>query len=331
MKNYEIAIIGAGNGGRAFAVYLAVKHRKVNLVYRTQQNHTKISYSLDIQAEGEYNATSGCIWLRVVIIKLLRNARIILFVVPASAHLEIIRQIIPFLRKNQIILLNPGPTWGAIEVYNEIQCDRPGLQVFVGETQSLLFTSRRIGDFGVNIFSIKNQVDYCFYPEADTYKVQHFIESEFPQLHAVYDIRETSLNNIGAILHPTIAILNAGPLGRSDPFLFYRQGVTPEIAQTIEDLDRERMNILRKMGIRPTSFLEWVQTVYECDAKDYYEAFQRIQSYGEIPAPDQLDVRYLTEDIPTGLVPLASLWPIFWSENPDHACINCPGESFVRY
>ena len=183
----------------------------------------------------KYKVTSVCIWLRVVIIKYPKCPNYSLCS-SHSAHLEIIRQIIPFLRKNQIILLNPGRTWGAIEVYNEIQCDRPGLQVFVGETQSLLFTSRRIGSFGVNIFSIKNQVDYCFYPKKTPIKFNTLLNRNFHNYMLFMTSKKNSLNNIGAILHPTIAILNAGPLGRSDPFLFYRQGVTPEIAQTIEDL-----------------------------------------------------------------------------------------------
>jgi opine dehydrogenase len=307
MKKIEIAILGAGNGGRAFAVYLAKKGFKVNLGFRTPKNIHEIYISKRVISTGEINGTFK---MNKVINNnqlLIQNAKFILVVVPANVQLELVRKIIPFLKNNQIILLNPGRTFGAIEIYNEIKFQRPELNIHVGETQSLLFTCRKIRDYGVEIYKIKNQVQYCFYPESSNPQVKDLLDSIFPELKQVDDIRITSLNNIGAVIHPAVVLLNTGSITRPENFLFYREGVVPPIARMIEQVDRERLAIQRKLGLPKYSLLDWVEDVYGTRYDDYYEAFQKIKSYETILAPQGIKNRYLTEDVPTGLVPLWSL------------------------
>jgi opine dehydrogenase len=64
---------------------------------------------------------------------------------------------------------------------------------------------------------------------------------------------------------------------------------------------------MRALGVESLNFLQWVHEVYGVNASDYFEAFQTIESYREIRAPTTIQMRYLTEDIPTGLVPLSSI------------------------
>ena len=47
--------------------------------------------------------------------------------------------------------------------------------------------------------------------------------------------------------------------------------------------------------------------MYGVREKDFYTTFQRIRSYQGILAPKKMNVRYISEDVPTGLVPLASI------------------------
>lgn len=316
MSKGRIAIIGAGNGGRAFAVYLANSGFRVNLGYRTFHNIREIYLTKRIISDGEIKGTFKMSMVTSDLSRLVYHVPLILVVTPASVHMEIARQIAPYLVDDQIILLNPGRTWGAIEFYSEIIRLRPGLKIYVGETQSLLFTCRKSKDFGVTIHKIKDNTEYCFYPEINNDVVGPIIEWIFPHLHQVQDIRITSLNNIGAVLHPAIVILNSGSISRSQDFLFYRQGVTPQIARIVKKVDGERCAVLQAMGLKPETFLQWVESSYGVKCEDFYQAFQTIESYQNIKAPNSLDIRYLTEDVPTGLVPLASLGKHFNIETP---------------
>lgn len=307
LQKPKIAIIGAGSGGRAFAAYLAKNRFRVNLIYRTLPKIARIAKTRKILTKG---AIHGVYKLNLVTDNYalgLKDVDFILYVVPASAHRSITKAILPYLQQNQVILLNPGRTWGAIEVHNIIRKFNPYIRVLVGETQTLLFTCRAIEDFGVDIIRIKNEVDYCFYPEKLNLILQKFLKRIFPQLNPVSDIRITSLNNIGALVHPTTSILNAGAISRGGNFHFYTDGVTPAISRVIQKVDEERMQIMIALGLKVQSFIEWANKVYGCQQGSYYETFKNILPYQGIKAPQSLQVRYITEDVPTGLVPLASL------------------------
>jgi len=306
-SNYKITIIGAGNGGRAFAVYLSRLGHDVTIVYRTSKYVEHIKESRTILSFGYISGSHKIKMITNNYKKAIEDADIILYVIPASAHLSITKEILPYLKNNQIIILNPGRTWGAIEVYNTIKDFRPKLQIHVGETQTLLFTCRKIHDFGVSILKIKNSVDFCFYPEEDNKILFPIINSIFPEFNLVDDIRETSLNNMGAVIHPVITVLNAGSITRKSQFHFYEEGISKKIANLVEKVDQERCTILRNIGVKPISLIKWANKVYGCKATDYYGVFHQIESYKNIKAPVSLRVRYLTEDIPTGLVPLSSI------------------------
>jgi len=112
---------------------------------------------------------------------------------------------------------------------------------------------------------------------------------------------------MGAIIHPVITVLNAGSITRKSQFHFYEEGISRNIANLVEKVDQERCKILRYIGVKPTTLIEWANKVYDCNATDYYDVFHQIESYKNIKAPTSLRVRYLTEDIPTGLVPLSSI------------------------
>ena len=306
-KQITFAIIGAGSGGRAFAVYLSNCGYRVNLVYRTKKNISRIKTRKNINSQGEISGEFKINMVTTSYRRALKCVHVILYVVPASVHSSITKQIAPFLEDGQIIILNPGRTWGAIETYNIVSHYRPDLEIYVGETQTLLFTCRKQEDFGVDILRIKESINCCFYPESMNQIVGTFITNVFPQFKMVNDIRITSLNNMGAIIHPTVALLNAGSILRNDEFFFYQEGISPEIARMVEKVDNERCHLIEALGLEPITFKEWAHTCYQCRSESYYQIFHEIKSYKSIKAPQSLNVRYITEDIPTGLVPFSSL------------------------
>ncbi len=306
-SNFNITIIGAGNGGRAFAVYLSRLGHDVTLLYRTSKYVENIKKTQRIVSFGNIEGSYKIKKITNNYKKAIEDADIILYVIPASAHRMVTKQILPFVKDNQIIILNPGRTWGAIEVYNTIKKYRPKLKIHVGETSTLLFTCRKIQDYGVSILKIKNSVDFCFYPEKDNELLFPIINSIFPEFKQVDDIRETSLNNMGAVIHPVVTIMNTGSITRKSQFKFYEEGVSKNIAKLVEKVDKERCEILKNIGVKPVTLINWANKVYGCNATDYHQVFHQIESYKDIDAPMSLRIRYLSEDVPTGLVPLSSI------------------------
>ncbi|MHA1491100.1 MAG: NAD/NADP octopine/nopaline dehydrogenase family protein [Promethearchaeota archaeon] len=303
----KFCVIGAGSGGRAFAAYLSSLGHSVSLYNRSYSRISEIIRKGGIKAAGALEGFYSIDLITQNISLAVRDVDIILVVTPASAHKNIAKMIAPFLRDGQFILLNPGRTFGAVEFYRIIEKRREELSIFIGETQTLLFTCRANDDDGVNILKIKNSVNFSTFPDKYVLHAHDILEDVFPQLNPIDDYLKVTLSNIGMLLHPAISLFNAGMMDYGKKFKFYNEGATSKICQVLETIEFEINNIFSKLGLKQLRFDKWANKSYGVEAASIYEAIQKIEAYKTVNAPDQLITRYLTEDVPTGLVPISSL------------------------
>jgi len=84
-------------------------------------------------------------------------------------------------------------------------------------------------------------------------------------------------------------------------------GVTPSTARILGVLDRERVTVAASMNVRARTAIEWLRLAYNVQGENLYEAIQNQTGYFGILAPNTLKHRYIFEDIPMSLVPIASL------------------------
>ncbi len=118
----------------------------------------------------------------------------------------------------------------------------------------------------------------------------------------------TGLNNMGAIFHPALTILNAGWIEASHgDFQFYIDGVTPSVSRVLETLDRERVTVASSLGIRARTAQEWLELAYNVSGETLHEKIHNQSGYYGIKAPATLNHRYIFEDVPMSLVPIAAL------------------------
>jgi opine dehydrogenase len=138
--------------------------------------------------------------------------------------------------------------------------------------------------------------------------VLEMIQEAYPQFIDGVNVLNTGLNNMGAIFHPALTLLNAGWIEATHgDYQFYIDGVTPSVARVLEVLDRERVTVASSLGIRARTSLEWLKLAYDTDGEDLHEAIHNQPGYYGIKAPPTLHHRYLFEDVPMSLVPIASL------------------------
>jgi opine dehydrogenase len=113
---------------------------------------------------------------------------------------------------------------------------------------------------------------------------------------------------MGAVFHPTIALLNAGWIETTHgDFQFYIDGVSPSVARLLEAVDRERCTVASSLGIRARTGLEWLAMAYDARGTDLFEAIHNQTGYYGIKAPATLQHRYIFEEVPMSLVPIAAL------------------------
>jgi opine dehydrogenase len=249
---------------------------------------------------------TGTVWVTGSLAEAAR-ARVLMVTVPATAHADLGRGLAPHVRKDQVVVLNPGRTLGALEMERALVAGGCRELPVVTEAQSLPYACRVVAPAHVHIFSIKRRVPLAALPACRTPEVLALLREAFPQYVAAETVLHTSLDNIGAIFHPAPVLLNLGRVEAGEPFDHYHQGITPAVARVLEALDAERLAVAAALGIVLPTAREWLREAYGAHGSDLYRALQENRAYRGIRAPAGLDTRYLWEDVPTGLVPLVCL------------------------
>lgn len=307
----RITVIGAGHGGKAMAAHLALMGFPVTLYNRTPDHVAAISARNGIDLESYEGGPHGFGQLERVTSDLavaLAHTELIMVVVPSSAHADIARSAAPFLRDGQIVVLHPGRTCGAIEFAKVLRDQRCPAQVVIAEAETFIYASRSDGPAQARIFRIKEAVPLAALPATCTRRVLEILRPAFPQFIDGVNVLHTGLNNMGAIFHPALTLLNAGWIEATHgDFQFYIDGVTPAVARVLEVLDRERVTVASALGIRARTAMEWLQMAYNTVGEDLHETIHNQPGYFGIRAPSTLNHRYIFEDVPMSLVPIASL------------------------
>lgn len=304
----NITIIGAGNGGLALAGFLAMRGFDITIYNRSMKRISSFMKSKLIRLEGEINGTVKVKNVTNNLKEAIENADIIMIVVPAFAHAELANKIAPYVKDNQIFILNPGRTFGALEFYNIIKSKNLEKDVIIAETQTFLFASRTSNPGVSHIFRVKNAVPISAIPATKNLKLKEVIEDIIPEFQVVDSILYTSFNNIGAVFHPATLILNAGRVESTfGKFEFYLEGITPSVSKVLEKIDNERCSVARTLGIEPMTAIEWLNYAYDVMGSNLYEAIHNNGGYQGIIAPPSLFNRYIFEDVPMSLVPISEM------------------------
>jgi opine dehydrogenase len=238
----------------------------------------------------------------------IENTEMIMVVVPSSAHAEIAKTMAPFLKDGQMIVLHPGRTCGAIEVAKVLRDNQCTADVTIAEAETFIYASRSDGPAQARIFRIKEAVPLAALPATRTKAVLGRIHEAYPQFIDGGNVLQTGLNNMGSIFHPALTLLNAGWIESTHgDYQFYIDGASPSVARVLEVLDRERVTVGSSLGLNTRNAMDWLKLAYDTIGGDLYEAIHNQEGYYGIKAPATLNHRYIFEDVPMSLVPIASL------------------------
>jgi opine dehydrogenase len=304
-EKLSFAILGAGCGGQAIAGYLALRGHDVALYNRS---HSRIAAFQDrgsIELCDKISGFGALSYIGTDLAAAMADRDVIMVVTTATAHRPLAQEMAPHLRDGQIILLNPGRTFGALEVSHTIHQAGCTADVVVGEANTLVYVSRVLVPGTAVIKAIKKTVSISAVSADDTPYLVSRLSGVYPQFKAAASFLDTSLGNIGAVFHPAIALLNKDRILSKVPFDFYRDGVTRETARYLEQIDSERIAVGDALGHRPRSITKWLSSRYGLEPTDVYTMLRSNPSYRNLPAPVTLDHRYLWEDVPMGLVPIS--------------------------
>jgi opine dehydrogenase len=247
----------------------------------------------------------------------LEGAQLVLNPVPYFVCEEYARLAVPHLQEGQAVLcLGKGGaslTWA--KVLRELAIQR---KVYLADCNTLPYGASKKGGAQVRLENRTQNLIVATFPGRDIEVVAEAAETVFPRKHG-YTIRrgqnaiDSLLVDYNAITHTPPMICNAARIESGDRgfCLFGKKENTPAVVRLIQRIDRERMAIGEKLGLKQYPLEEEILLVKwnphgEDRVLPLYEAIHT--PFLEVcEGPFKLDTRHLTEDIPYGLVTFSSL------------------------
>lgn len=308
----RFCVLGAGHGGTAMAAHLSLMGFTVNLYNRSPERLRPIKLQEGIELiTSEPDVPHGFAKLNKVtdnIEEAIADTDLLMVVVPANGHEFMAEHAAPHLVDGQMIILHPGRTGGAMEVHNVLREQKVKADVIVAEAQTFIYASRAMNPGQTKIFRIKNNIPVAAIPAHRTPEVVKALRHAYPQFVPGDNVMKTSLDNIGAIFHPAVTVLNAARIESTHgDFDYYTEGITPIMSLILDAIDAERVAVSEALGFRAMTAREWLYIAYDAAGPTLYEAMRANRGYDGIKAPKTLYSRYISEDIPMSLVPIASI------------------------
>jgi opine dehydrogenase len=305
MKQREICVIGAGNGGSAVAGDLTLAGHSCRL-FEFEEYAGNIE---PIRAKGGIEVTgiarTGFARLALATTDLaaaVRGAQLIMVTTQALAHERVARALAPLLVDGQVVVLWPG-SGGTLTVRKG--WDEAGMRkkVLLAEGVTFPYCCRRLqGPGTVNIHRIDGpRMLLAALPASDTQAVIEALEGTYAdKVKPGRTILEPALYNVNIIVHPVGGLLNMGRIEYvKGEFWMYREGITASVKKVINAMDGERSRLFAKLGYTPYTY---DQVFWDCFNMSV-EEFAKTSSKG----PFSMQDRYITEDIPMGATLTVSL------------------------
>lgn len=316
----KITIVGAGNGGTTLAADLSLKGHTITLLKTSNKLHLE-HFSALVQNEGRiiFKDLDSSVETRIHKIttsfedSFSDNPQLIILYIQTNYHENIIKKIAPYLKDNQVVLIEPGYLSTA---YFKKHCG--DLELIIAEAESSPIDCRITapGEVQVLFRNIRNPIGiYPVNRKDEAMAVLGQLDYNFTILDSVV---EAALHNPNLIVHTIGAIMSIPRIEYSKgDYWMYREVFTPSVWNLVEKLDAEKMGILSALNLKPVSYLEACKFRNSKDLNaDAKAVFFNYAQNSSPSGPTVSNSRYATEDVPEGLVLLESLGEVLNIKTP---------------
>lgn len=309
----KIAIVGAGNAGCAVAADLTMKGHEITLIKTSHAMHDdNFNYLLENNGKMTLNEFGEIKTANIA--KVTRDAseirgnEVVIIYIQTNFHEQLIQRLAPYFEDDQIVLINPGYLSTA---YMLKHCSDKKL--IIAEAESSFIDGRIMepGLFRVGFRNVRNPIG--IYPAArreEAIAKLDQLQERFVYLNSVV---EAALHNPNLVVHTVGSIMSIPRIeSAKDQFCMYHEAYTrnnPATWAVLDALDSEKMDVLEKLGFERLPYVEACK--YRNSLDDGMDAKEVFLNYAEMPTrakgPVKVDSRYISEDVPQGLVMLEAL------------------------
>ncbi|MBV8935508.1 MAG: NAD/NADP octopine/nopaline dehydrogenase family protein [Alphaproteobacteria bacterium] len=307
-----VAFIGAGIGGIYLATELGIAGFRLRLCDIDESRLTEIRARGGLEVEGERAGFAAVKRATTNLAAAVEGADLIILVTGGNAQPAAARSLAPVLRDGQAILLIQGNTGGSLVVRRALYDAGGPAGVDVAEMDNYPYSCWRLSPTRIRPIARKRWLQIASFPGNRIDAVFARLASLFPQAVAAPNILYTGFTNANAMLHVANCVANAARIESGDNYRFYAEGVTPAVARLYEATNAERVAVAAALGTPVPTLADWFDRVYGVREATLDETSRRLtyNRYGPYQAtgtPKSLDHKFITEDVPTGLIPMSAL------------------------
>ncbi len=337
MEKDLVAVLGGGNGGHAVAANLSLNGYKVNFFELPQfaESFERVLRTKEIRIEGiSIDGTAKLNLATTDMQQAIKDAEVLFVVTPAFGHKAMAEACAPFVQDGQIIVLMPG-SGGSLEFVKIFKQRKVKREITFAETCTLPYGARLKSSGHVSVFIHAVILPTGVFPSKRTNEVIPKLKQFYPSISPAKDVMEAAINNPNPVVHPVATLLSATRIEHAKgEFYLYAEGMTPSVARAYESLNQERLSICKALGYQlyhwdNLEFRDYNlgETEEECRYRilntSMDAAFGKDGIYAGIKmkGPEHMKDRYVTEDVPYGMVLLSTLGNLLGVPTPTHDAV----------
>jgi opine dehydrogenase len=316
-----VTIIGAGIGGLYLVAELGIAGFKLRLHDLDDSKLSEIRARGGVDVDGERGGFAAVERATTDLPSAVEGADVIIVVTGGNAQAVVARSLAPLVREGQVILLIQGNTGGSLIVRRALDDAGCRADVDVAEMDNYPYSCWRLAPTRIRPIVRKRWLQIATFPGNRIGAIFPRLSPLFPEAVAAPNTLYTGFTNANAMLHVANCVANAGRIESGDSYKFYAEGVTRAVARLYEAINAERVAVAAALGASVPTLADWFERVYGVRGATLVDTCQQLTYNSDGPyqatgTPKSLDHKFITEDVPTGLIPMSALGAAVGVETP---------------
>jgi opine dehydrogenase len=313
----KVSILGAGSIGLAYTALLSHTGHEVGVLSPSGKSTQALSGGQPLQATGR---VSGAFSPRVA--ESCRDAadgaEVVIIAVPSTGVRRLIDDLALCLRPGQVVVISSQSSLSALYLSKRLY--EQGTSVPIVAWSTTAATARRTPPASVNIDTLRTCIDVATLHETEDGSGLAACRALFGDVfRPLPDLLAISLSNLNPPIHLANALANFTRIERGEYWANY-DGITPAVGRMIDALDLERLAVAQTYGLKVRTVHDhYVMTFSDITPGPVTDMAAQVhrRRHGP-PGPTSVETRYITEDVPFGLVPVVELGRFAGVELPLH-------------
>ncbi len=301
----RVAILGAGAIAYGNAALLCRDGHEVCLWSPSGRRTTSLEAGSPLVATG---AVAGEFRPRVArsCEEALAVAEAAVVAVPGYAYRAVLDAAAPHLRSEQVVVFSGHQSLAALYLARLLR--ERGVAAPIAALGTTITTGRQTAPDAVQVGTLRAQVDVAVVPPSaaarDIAACRALFGDRFDLQSGLLPV---ALGNIGGESHLALALCNLTRMEHGEAW-GQNHCLTPAVARLVEALDAERLAIAAAFGVTVRTIHEHFHRSFDVQLAPLADMASALaQRPGGTNGPTTLESRYITEDVPFGVVPTIRL------------------------